>query len=165
MPSVHGILNMKFIVLPIGFDVHISWNLSLITITPKHIMSSMSSNIIKNFSISCTIKFKINLVKYVTCYSVQYLYNKSCWFFSLKLDCKSSFPLLLQHDHVDMTLFQVGRSLVAPKSNFSTKYYNTILFQICLAQQTIFYKIQTKYCYISTNQHSNPTTTYQQITS
>jgi hypothetical protein len=115
--------------------------------------------------------------------------------FFFKLDCKSSSSLLLQHDHVDMILFQVGRSLVAPNSNFSTKYYNTILFQICLAHKLsltkfkpgiVIYRqinIQTlllhinkslvnskfwsapkkflikfkPYCWISTNQHSNPT--------
>lgn len=152
MPSMHGILNVKLIVI-VGFDVHISWNLSLVTITPKHIMSSMSSDIIKKISISCTIKFNINLVKYVTCYSVQYLYNKSCWFFSLKLICKSSLPLLLQHDHVDMILFQVGKSLVAPKSNFSIKYYNIILFQICLAHKLSLTKFKPSIA------------TYQQITS
>jgi hypothetical protein len=108
-----------------------------------------------------------------------------------------------------MVLFQVGRSLVAPNSNFSTKYYNTILFQICLAHKLsltkfkpgiVIYRqinIQTlllhinkslvnsefwsapqkflikfkPYCWISTNQHSNPTfyisksATNQQISS
>ncbi len=154
MPSMHGIWNMKF-----HFLFHISWNSSFITITPKHIVSSMSSNIIKHFSISYIIQFNNNLEEYVTCYKVHCFYNNSCSFFSLKLECENSSPLLLQHDHVDLILFLVGKTFVAPNFNFSTKYYHITVPQIeahkLLITKFKFYCcISTfkPYYYVSTNQ-------------
>jgi hypothetical protein len=155
-----GIWN--FIILLVSFDVHISWNLSFITITPKHIVFSMLFNSIKHFSISYIIQFNNNLEEYVTCYKVHYFYNKSCSFFLLKLDCESSSLVLLQDDHVDLILFLVGKTLVAPNSSFSTKYYHTPLLQIGPAHKPSFRKFKLYYC-ISPYQHLNPITTYQQI--
>jgi hypothetical protein len=72
--------------------------------------------------------------------------------------------LLLERDHVDLILFIVDETLVAPNSNFSTKYYHTTFLEIDLAHKLSRTKFKLYYC-ISAYQQLNPITMYQQINS